>query len=173
MQRRLLQKAEVDFRRQRSTFGVGGRLATAEVDYGGVGRPRAVPRGICLRYGAPGPGTTFAFLPCVMSTSGRIYGEFLRLLYVLAHRRSVKYLAGMGDDEPGTDAFTVSPGAGLNTSGSTRLPSVSETPSPSHVALTLRAPLALDSGHAHLAPLRVLMPTSFASSFSLDSHTLN
>ena len=35
--------------------------------------------------------------------------------------------------------------------------------SPSHVALTLRTPLALDSGHAHLAPFRVLMQTSFAS----------
>ena len=26
------------------------------------------------------PGVTYAFLPCVMSTSGRIHGEFLRLL---------------------------------------------------------------------------------------------
>ena len=51
-------------------------------------------------------GTTYAFLPCVMSTSGRIHGEFLRLLYILAHRRTLKYFADMGDDEPGTDAFT-------------------------------------------------------------------
>ena len=29
-------------------------------------------------------GTTYAFLPCVMSTSGRIHGEFLRLLYIPA-----------------------------------------------------------------------------------------
>ena len=41
-----------------------------------------------------------------MSTSGRIHGEFLRLLYILAHRRTLKYFADMGDDEPGTDAFT-------------------------------------------------------------------
>ena len=32
-------------------------------------------------------GTTYAFLPCVMSTSGRIHGEFLRLLYIFAHWR--------------------------------------------------------------------------------------
>ena len=29
-------------------------------------------------------GTTYAFLPCVMSTSGRIHWEFLLLLYILA-----------------------------------------------------------------------------------------
>ena len=46
-------------------------------------------------------GTTYAFLPCVMSTSGRIHGEFLRLLYILAHRRTLKYFADMGDDEHG------------------------------------------------------------------------
>jgi len=51
-------------------------------------------------------GTTYAFLPCVMSTSGRIDGEFLRLLYILAHRRTLKYVADMGEAEPGTDAFT-------------------------------------------------------------------
>ena len=51
-------------------------------------------------------GTSDAFLPCVMSTSGRIHGEFLRLLYILAHRHTVKYFADMGDHEPGTDAFT-------------------------------------------------------------------
>ena len=48
--------------------------------------------------------TTYAFLPCVMSTSGRIHGEFLRLLYILAHRRTVKYFADTGGDESGTDA---------------------------------------------------------------------
>ena len=35
-----------------------------------------------------------------------VTGEFLRLLYILAHRRTVKYFADVGDDEPGTDAFT-------------------------------------------------------------------
>ena len=28
------------------------------------------------------PGVSYAFLPCVMSTSGRIHGEFLRFLLV-------------------------------------------------------------------------------------------
>ena len=36
-------------------------------------------------------GTTFAFLPCAMNSSGRIHGEFLRLLYILAHRRTTRY----------------------------------------------------------------------------------
>jgi hypothetical protein len=52
------------------------------------------------------PGTTHAFLPCVMSTSGRIHGELLRLLYILADRRTRRYFANLGDEEPGTDAFT-------------------------------------------------------------------
>ena len=51
-------------------------------------------------------GTTYAFLPCAMTSSGRIHGEFLRLLYILAHRRTTKYFASLGDDEPGVDAFT-------------------------------------------------------------------
>ena len=38
--------------------------------------------------------------------SGQIHGKFLRLLYILAHRRTDKYFADMGDHEPGTDAFT-------------------------------------------------------------------
>ena len=51
-------------------------------------------------------GTTYAFLPCAMTSSGRIHGEFLRLLYILAHRRTTQYVASLGDDEPGVDAFT-------------------------------------------------------------------
>jgi hypothetical protein len=49
---------------------------------------------------------TYAFLPCVMSTSDRIRGEFLHLLYILAHRRTLKNFAVMGEAEPGTDAYT-------------------------------------------------------------------
>ena len=41
-----------------------------------------------------------------MSTSRRIHGEFLRLLYILALRRTTRYVASLGDDEPGVDAFT-------------------------------------------------------------------
>ena len=37
------------------------------------------------------PGVTYAFLPCVMRTSGRIHGEFLRFLYILAHRRTKRW----------------------------------------------------------------------------------
>ena len=43
-------------------------------------------------------GTTYAFLPCAMTSSGRIHGEFLRLLYILAHRRTTKYFASLGDE---------------------------------------------------------------------------
>ena len=46
-------------------------------------------------------------VPSITSiTLGRIHGEFLRLLYILAHRRTTKYFASLGDDEPGVDAFT-------------------------------------------------------------------
>jgi hypothetical protein len=34
----------------------------------------------------------YAFLPCVISTSGRLHGEFLRLLYIIAHRRTSNWL---------------------------------------------------------------------------------
>ena len=51
-------------------------------------------------------GTSYALLSCVMSTSGRIHREFLRLLYILAHRRTLMYFADMGEAEHGTDAFT-------------------------------------------------------------------
>ena len=42
-------------------------------------------------------GVTYAFLPCVMSTSGRIHGEFLRFLYILAHRRTVQRTQRVAD----------------------------------------------------------------------------
>ena len=41
-----------------------------------------------------------------MTSSGRIHGEFLRLLHILAHRRTQRYFASLGDDEPRVDAFT-------------------------------------------------------------------
>ena len=34
-----------------------------------------------------------AFLPLVMSTSGRLHSEFVRLLYILAHQRAVRFFA--------------------------------------------------------------------------------
>jgi hypothetical protein len=37
-----------------------------------------------------------AFLPLTMSTSGRLHGEFVRLLYLLAHRRSLTFFASLG-----------------------------------------------------------------------------
>ena len=44
-------------------------------------------------------GTTYDFLPCAMTSSGRIHGEFLRLLYILAHRRTKKYFASFSFKE--------------------------------------------------------------------------
>ena len=49
-------------------------------------------------------GITYAFLPCVMSTSGRIHGEFLRFLYILAHRRTKRWFGRLGY-EPSDEAF--------------------------------------------------------------------
>ena len=39
-----------------------------------------------------------AFIPAFLSTSGRIHREFLRLLYILAHRQTA--------EEPSKEAFT-------------------------------------------------------------------
>ncbi len=50
------------------------------------------------------PGVTYAFLPCVMSTSCRIHGEFLRFLYILAHRRTKRWFERLGY-EPSDEAF--------------------------------------------------------------------
>lgn len=55
-------------------------------------------------------GTAYVFLPCALSTSGRIQGELLRLRYILAHRRTFRHLANLGDDAPGAEAFTWCPG---------------------------------------------------------------
>ena len=40
-----------------------------------------------------------------MSTSGRIQGELLRLLFILSHRQAKDYFARLGDD-PSNQAFT-------------------------------------------------------------------
>ena len=50
-------------------------------------------------------GVTYAFLPRVMSTSGRIHGEFLRLLYILTHRRPVRWFEQLGAHDPSDGAF--------------------------------------------------------------------
>jgi len=47
----------------------------------------------------------FFFLPAVMTTSGRISGDFLRLLYILSDRQTHNYFARMGLLDPSTKAF--------------------------------------------------------------------
>ena len=42
----------------------------------------------------------FLFLPAVMTTSGRISGDFLRLLYILAHRQAANFFTRMGIPDP-------------------------------------------------------------------------
>jgi hypothetical protein len=37
-----------------------------------------------------------AFLPLIMSTSGRLHGEFVRLLYLLARRRALTFFTSLG-----------------------------------------------------------------------------
>ena len=46
-----------------------------------------------------------AFLPAILSTSGCIHREFLRLLYILARRQTVNFFDTLGDD-PSNEAFT-------------------------------------------------------------------
>ena len=43
--------------------------------------------------------------PSVISTSGRLHGEFLRLLYIIAHRRTKNWFSRHGNDEPNEEAF--------------------------------------------------------------------
>ena len=47
----------------------------------------------------------FIFLPAVMTTSGRISGDFLRLLYILSHRQAEKFFAHLGILDPSPEAF--------------------------------------------------------------------
>ena len=48
------------------------------------------------------PGVTYSFLPCVISTSGRIHGEFLRFLYI---RRTLRWFEQLGPHDPSDEAF--------------------------------------------------------------------
>ena len=47
----------------------------------------------------------FFFLPAIMTTSGRISGDFLRLLYILSDRQANNYFSLMGLLDPSTKAF--------------------------------------------------------------------
>jgi len=47
----------------------------------------------------------FLFLPAVMTTSGRISGDFLRLLYILAHRQAANFFTRMGIPDPSSKAY--------------------------------------------------------------------
>jgi hypothetical protein len=42
----------------------------------------------------------FLFLPAVMTTSGRISGDFLRLMYILDHRQAANFFTLMGIPDP-------------------------------------------------------------------------
>jgi hypothetical protein len=47
----------------------------------------------------------FFCLPAVTTTSGRIRGDFLRLLYILSHRQAPNYFTRMGIINPPPQAF--------------------------------------------------------------------
>ena len=53
----------------------------------------------------------FFFLPAVMTTSGRISGDFLRLIYILSHCQAEKYFTRMGIIDPSPQAFKQRRGA--------------------------------------------------------------
>ena len=57
------------------------------------------------RYRAGYAALQHAFLPCVISTSGRLHGEFLRLLYIIAHRRTKNWFSRHSNGEPSEEAF--------------------------------------------------------------------
>jgi hypothetical protein len=47
----------------------------------------------------------FLFLPAVMTTSGRTSGNFLRLLYILAHRQAANFFTRMGFPDPSSSTI--------------------------------------------------------------------
>ena len=49
------------------------------------------------REGYAAPGMRTAFLPAIVSTSGRIHGELLRLLFNLADKKTSNSLAALGE----------------------------------------------------------------------------
>ena len=53
----------------------------------------------------------FLFLPAVMTASGRISGDFLRLIYILSHRQADKYFTRMGIIGPSPQTFKQRRGA--------------------------------------------------------------
>ena len=69
----------------------------------------------------------FFFLHVVMTTSGRISGDFLRLLYILSDRQADNYFARMGLLDPSTKAFKQRRGSYFST---TVPPSGSPAPKP-------------------------------------------
>ena len=114
------------------------------------------------------PGTTFAFLPCAMSASGRIHGELLRRLSSLPTGAPDGTLPtwGMKSKE-----VKPSPGAELNSTGIIKPPSALRMLSPSPAALTSRTPPSPPVG---LPPLQATLSPSFTplplmDTFGVDS----
>ena len=86
-----------------SDWGRNGQLRYADPDMLLNTAAEAKVRKYCEAYAAPD--RLLAFLPAIMSTSGRIHGEFLCLLYILSHRQAVKFFELFGE-EPTDKAFT-------------------------------------------------------------------
>ena len=58
---------------------------------------RAQERVDKYREGYVAPGMRHAFLPAIGSTSGRIHGDLLRLLYILAGRKTTLHFQALGE----------------------------------------------------------------------------
>ena len=99
------------------------------------------------------------FIPAILSTSGRIHGEFLRPLYILAHRQTVNFFDTLGE-EPSNEAL---PGAALNTSFTTARLSGSHALMPLPYARVAVAPHMLGASHF---PSRVCCMTASSSLFN-------
>ena len=104
---------------------------------------RACPHSATTHHRCARQMTRPVFLHCAISTSGQIHGEFLRLLYILAHRAPNGTLTTWGMPSP---ALMPSPGASLNTNGNIRPPLALRMQSPSPAALSSRTPLVRASG---------------------------
>ena len=93
------------------------------------------------------PDRLLAFLPAIVSTSGRIHGEFLRLLYILSHRQAFKFFELFGE-EPTDNAYFFHNRATMG------LACAQATAMRTQVAPhTIRGHPRAPPPHAHLAPL--------------------
>ena len=89
-----------DFRGSADNLSLNGTLCHQDLDLALSQRAQAqVDK---YREGYAAPGLRHAFLPAIVSTSGRIHGELLRLLFDLADKKTSNYFVAIEAKRPPT-----------------------------------------------------------------------